>query len=77
MSMRPAYVTLADPTLTHQVVFTRESNTVNVSCNCRKTDTGGHEPMGVSDGSISRARTLYNDPKMHSKPFAKEDEAKW
>lgn len=33
--------------------------------------------MGITDGDITVARKLYNDPDKHWGPFDKSDEAKW
>lgn len=76
--MKPPYITPADPTLPHQVVFFVESkhSRVHVSCNCLTNERGGHDSMGESH-DIERARRLYNNPTLHRKPFGKEDEAKW
>lgn len=73
------YQTLRDPSLPHQVVLFMIECRVHVSCNCQLKDTNSdsHESIGQVDGSIRRARELYNDPKNHRVPFLKEDEAKW
>lgn len=88
--MRPSHYTERDPSLPHQVVFTKPSGFGGhpfVSCNCRGKrlvgprgvpDTGpiAYDPIGVAP-DLERARMLYNNPANHRKPFTDKDFAKW
>lgn len=75
--MQPEYMTLADPSLDHQVIFFMVKERVHISCNCLRKKNGGNTSMRQVDGDIVYSRYLYNDAKNHSKPFGKDDEAKW
>lgn len=74
MPLRLKYVTLRDPSLTHQAVFaiTSHGAATTVSCNCRN----GHPPMGRTF-DLDDARALYNNPRNHMERFIEEDRAKW
>ncbi len=76
--MEPKGYTLRDETLAHQVVMYVESgkSDVHVSCNCARTETGGHRSFGISE-NIAESRELYNDWSNHGFTFGKEDLAKW
>lgn len=80
--MRPPYITLRDPDLTHQlVIFTPGgSSSIAVSCNCRgeesKFGKENYSPMGYSQ-NLDETRELYNNPKNHLRPFTDEDKVKW
>ena len=81
--LRLPHVTLADPTLTHQVVFIKPNflTDVYVSCNCLgKVTTHSGKPSHALIGkspNLDVARERYNDPRNHLKPFNEEDRAKW
>lgn len=70
--------TLVDPSLPHQVVFflPKNSQRVEVSCNCLREREGRLQSMGVSS-DLETARALYNDPNNHKKLFGPEDICKW
>lgn len=82
MKLEPPYITLADPSLPHQVVFFVIGGRVNISCNCLRIkhvvyNSHRQNSMGETESSLDHARELYNDPANHRIPFSKEDEAKW
>lgn len=76
------HMTLADPTLTHQVIIFKPNQgfDIEVTCNCLAhiKSPGGisHYSMGKTT-TLDETRALYNDPTNHRKPFTKEDEARW
>lgn len=81
--MRLSHVTLRDPTLPHQVVFSVGSSStagVHISCNCRAVvnhqGNVTYDTIGPTK-DLDESRRLYNDPVNHRKPFSKEDEALW
>lgn len=74
--MQLPYMTERDESLPHQVVFIVHESRVQVSCNCRKVGNT-HQIMGMADGDLDRARTLYNNPVNHRGTFGEGDAAKW
>lgn len=70
--------TLVDRSLTHQVVFLKEriGQQVYVTCNCLMNLPASRRRMGYST-DLDAARTLYDNPANHAKPFGPGDRAKW